>query len=382
MFYSKLPKEAVKKFDKAYDLYQNKERTMKIHAKDFNEEINEYFYEANRELYESKNKHIDIIRTKGKYIYDDKFMYLEKKGNIIIFKNYWGYHLTHIIYYNLETQEAYGYWKQQFKRTGVSLMVDFGTKYTMGYHTGWSTLYSNSQRLTDPESINILKEMPQFKYLPIEKFEKINYYFLISATDEMIHNYEILLKLGATKLATGLLLNRQTFSKKDFKKYNNLLKKNRSYDFIMKTKRRDESLIRERQRERESNRLKNFDKKINSYLEILRSTAKTAWEYQDYIIKTPTDLNDIKKEGTKLSHCIYSMRNTYFTRMINKENIVLFMRQKQKQEEPFYTIEIESDKIIQVRTKNNAVNKEITNVVNDWFMDNKNEVLSLYQATN
>src|SRR5690625_1929006 len=204
MFYSKLPREAVKAFDKAYSHYVNPKQATKVHEPEFKKEEDKFFYQANEELYNGNNKHLDYVLKNQKYSYDNNFTYLEKLKDWIVLKRYSGKMLTHILYINLETKELYGYWNIEFKKTGVNIMVDLNTKYSMGYYNGWDAIYNDAQRLRDKESIEILKSIDKFKYLPIEKFNKINYFILLDATESMINNYEVLLKFGANRVATDL----------------------------------------------------------------------------------------------------------------------------------------------------------------------------------
>lgn len=367
MFYSNLPKKAVKLFDAAYNKYSNPERIKKIHENDFKIEECKYFYRANEILYHGKNKHLKFLNNNIKYSYDSFFSYLEKEDNLIILYMYSKKILTHLMFFELDTGAIDHFWAKGFKRTNVLLMVSFNTKYEMGLYNGWSLIYSYAQRIRDKESIEILKSIDKFKYLPIELFDKINYFKLLQASDEMIHHYEILLKVGAIKLATGLMISGDVLTKEHFKEFNNEIKANRSYGYIL-------DLISpspKKQREQKSIL-------FNDFLNDLYKNFKTYWEYNNYIFRIPKSISDIKKESQELNHCLYDSRDRYLNRMINKNNIILLMRKKDNIDSPFYTIEIVGESINQVRSKNNSTSNKITKVANEFFNYYKQEVLELY----
>lgn len=371
MFYSKLPKEAVKAFDKAYSHYVNPKQATKVHEPEFKKEEDKFFYQANEELYNGNNKHLNYVLKNQKYSYDNNFTYLEKLEDWIVLKRYSKKMLTHILYINLETKEVYGYWNVGFKQTGVNIMVDLNTKYSMGYYNGWDAIYNDAQRLRDKESVEILKSIDKYKYLPIEKFNKINYFILLDATESMINNYEVLLKFGANRVATDLMLQKNYMDKEYFKKYRKQLKENRSLSYINR-------LIEKENQKIEELKEKAKEKSINDYLTEVNNKHNVTWQYKDFIIRVPSDIDDVKKEASELNHCLYSQRDRYFKKMMKKENILLFMRKIDKQDDPYYTIEIVGDEIVQVRTENNKTNEKVISLVSEWFTSKKNEVLELY----
>lgn len=76
--------------------------------------------------------------------------------------------------------------------------------------------------------------------------------------------------------------------------------------------------------------------------------------YQDeeYIIKAPQNFRELVTEGHKLHHCVGS----YSKRIASGETVVMFIRAKKKPKDPYFTCEIDPDrlKIIQVHGKNNC----------------------------
>lgn len=374
-FYSKLPKKAVTALDEAYSKYKDINRIQKAHAKDFKKEEDKYFYEANRELYEGNNKYLNFIKKNKKYDYDDTFSYLEQKANTIILRTYYLNNLDHILYIDLNNNKTYGYWARRFKQTNVVLMVDLSTSYNMFYNDGWGVVYSHNQRLIDKESIKILKSIEKFKYLPIELFDKINYYMLLNATKKQIHHYELLLKQGAIRIATQLMLKNRELSILEYRKYKDIIKANRSFKYLV-DKITDDHNEEIKKRKRITKRITN--KKIDKYLSTLPKRVQTKWKYKDYVIFIPKSLDEVKKESETLKHCLYSSKDIYLKNMIQRKNIILFLRKQNKIEDPFFTIEIKGDSIQQVRTYQNETSSKISKVVNEWFDDHRYDVLQVY----
>lgn len=117
-------------------------------------------------------------------------------------------------------------------------------------------------------------------------------------------------------------------------------------------KRRHDELITEKQQldivrrmnENPEKRKEEADKmrqKFPGAEEILREiTPKFAWEDENYIILVPQNLVEIMIEGNALHHCVGSS-DRYFDRIIQRETYICFLREKQKPNIPYYTIEVE-----------------------------------------
>lgn len=74
------------------------------------------------------------------------------------------------------------------------------------------------------------------------------------------------------------------------------------------------------------------------------------------MIVLPKDGEEIKAEGRALHHCV----GTYVERVAKGETMILFIRQEEKPEEPYFTLEYRDGKVIQCRGKNNcAMNKNV-----------------------
>ena len=71
----------------------------------------------------------------------------------------------------------------------------------------------------------------------------------------------------------------------------------------------------------------------------LKSLQKCVFEWQDLIVVLPQSVDDIIREGAKLSHCVGS----YAERHAKGSTTIVFIREKQKPDTPCYTAEISKD---------------------------------------
>lgn len=69
----------------------------------------------------------------------------------------------------------------------------------------------------------------------------------------------------------------------------------------------------------------------------------------NYTFVLPKELQELKAEGKALSHCV----GTYADRVARGETVILFVRQKEKIDNPLYTLEIKKGKIVQLRGMKN-----------------------------
>lgn len=357
-FYEKLSEKQIEILD---EFYKQKPQLYKRHEKDFNNYVSEtneeMFYLANKLLNEESNKHLEFIKKNKKYEYDSQFSYLEKRNDLIILKYFYNSYLERIAIFDKDNY--YGFMYKNFKTTDVALMIDSSNSTTMGYYAdGWSLIYIHNQRLRDQESIDIIKSLERFKYIPFEKFEKLNYFILLTASKEQLYNWELLLKFGATKCATQLMLRREIMTKELFTKYKDYLKKNRSLDYIL-----EKEAEEKKQFEKISNR-----KKYKILKEALKKQKKILLEFKDYILTNPTCWEDFEKESEELHHCLASNNMMYAEKVILKKSNIYFLRKKDNPEKPFFTIEASNNKIVQCRTKNNETDPEITKIVEKMLM--------------
>lgn len=89
-----------------------------------------------------------------------------------------------------------------------------------------------------------------------------------------------------------------------------------------------------------------FDKKIENRLKFLN---KYLFEYNGLIIRPAKNSKELIDEGSKLNHCV----GGYVERYADGQTNILFIRKKDKPNEPYYTAEITNNRIIQVRCKDN-----------------------------
>ena len=69
----------------------------------------------------------------------------------------------------------------------------------------------------------------------------------------------------------------------------------------------------------------------------------------NYTFVLPKKLQDLKAEGKALSHCV----GGYAERVARGETVIIFVRQKEKVDNPLYTLEIKKGKIVQLRGMRN-----------------------------
>lgn len=372
-YYAFLPAAVAKQFDERYskrpDFYNRDKKASEEWYGDesLNKKANEYlvqqfpYHEWFNENYKFQNDR-------------EQFSYLEKWGKwiVIIIGSIYGnkWYLERVLFYDPETEEHVGYALGLFKTIYLMIPAEHKRNGT-SWWTGYDTFYSQRQRLQHPDSTAILKSMDKYKYIPLEKFDKINYFHLLNATQEMVNNYEVLLKYGATKMATGLLMNRKMLQKKDFRMWKELLKKNRAYNYIdyyiQEAERTDREMKESQKRKME---LKDIDKK-------LQSMKKLYFEYGKYILRMPESIDDMEYESKVLNHCLgKSMLKQYSNSIVNGESLIMFLREKENPERPYFTIEIKGDQLIQCRTENNMVNQDVTLMVESFIQENKNHLVN------
>ena len=122
------------------------------------------------------------------------------------------------------------------------------------------------------------------------------------------------------------------------------------------------------------------DRLIAQIAEFKSKSAAEKWEilkpnwkkyiYEDptYTIIIPEKPEDLTREGTLLEHCVGS----YINNVTNGSDIILFLRKKEKPDEPFYTLNLSPDgtKIEQVHGHHNkwpAMNPEILPFLDKWI---------------
>jgi uncharacterized protein lin1253/lin1744 len=96
------------------------------------------------------------------------------------------------------------------------------------------------------------------------------------------------------------------------------------------------------------NNMKDEQKRIEfaNQLEKLLGLEQTIGNYTFVL---PKELQELKAEGKALSHCVGS----YADRVARGETVIVFVRQKEKVDNPLYTLEINKGKIVQLRGMKN-----------------------------
>ena len=90
-------------------------------------------------------------------------------------------------------------------------------------------------------------------------------------------------------------------------------------------------------------------KKFNKLLKELRKQAKDDdamnLRVEGLFIRLPNKLNELKKEGETLHHCV----GTYTSKVVKGETTIFFIRREEEPDKPFYTMEWKDNRIAQCR---------------------------------
>lgn len=114
-------------------------------------------------------------------------------------------------------------------------------------------------------------------------------------------------------------------------------------------KRHAELVEEQREREEELDAIKDAEKDV-AYKRIRKREAYLEMETEQYLLRLPKKINEIRQEGNAMHHCVA----TYIDRVAKGETTILFLRQKERPEEPFYTMEVRDGEVIQCRAKYNG----------------------------
>lgn len=96
-----------------------------------------------------------------------------------------------------------------------------------------------------------------------------------------------------------------------------------------------------------------------------------AWENEDYSILVPRHAGDIVMEGRLQHHCVGG--DNYLSSMNNRKSYILFLRRKEQLDIPYYTIEVEDNKIHQRYAAYNREPdaQEVDKVLKKWMREVK-----------
>ncbi len=115
-----------------------------------------------------------------------------------------------------------------------------------------------------------------------------------------------------------------------------------------------------------NNRLKY--KRVEVYdaqIAAMRDGLKRQYQFKanGLVVMPPHSAQEIVAEGHKLHHCV----GGYARDMAGQRCTILFIRQEKQKEKPFYTVEVQNDRIIQTRGRNNcAPTQEVKDFLEAW----------------
>ena len=108
-------------------------------------------------------------------------------------------------------------------------------------------------------------------------------------------------------------------------------------------------------------RVEQYDPQIAAMQKELKDRYQ--FKADSLIVLPPHSAREIVVEGQKLRHCV----GGYAQSMAEKRTVILFIRQEAKRNKPFFTVEVQCDKIRQVRGSNNrAPIPEVTAFLGKW----------------
>ena len=107
--------------------------------------------------------------------------------------------------------------------------------------------------------------------------------------------------------------------------------------------------------------------KDEQYKELLKNHLNKyqEMEVKDFIIRLPKNIGEIIYEGLVQHNCV---GNIYIDRILSRRSNILFVRKKESPDEPFVTLEVFNDRIVQCRYKYNKMcGPEITDIVEEYL---------------
>lgn len=116
----------------------------------------------------------------------------------------------------------------------------------------------------------------------------------------------------------------------------------KAHDRVMAEVQRKKDEAMRKQREKTARELKKL-------MDELRGMDPLHLRSKKFMIVLPSSVNDLKKEGTTLHHCVA----TYADRVAKGETLILFIRQISEPDTPFYTMEWRDNRVIQCRGSHN-----------------------------
>lgn len=115
---------------------------------------------------------------------------------------------------------------------------------------------------------------------------------------------------------------------------------------------------RQQELEEEKRKYKNFEKRLK------RLKKKYTFSDGKFLIRPAENSDELLIEGNELHHCVYSC---YKDRYMEGDTDILFIRNCQEPDKPFYTLEYKNGNIVQCRTYHNKERtREVANFLDKW----------------
>lgn len=115
---------------------------------------------------------------------------------------------------------------------------------------------------------------------------------------------------------------------------------------------------RQQELEEEKRKYKNFEKRLK------RLKKKYTFSDGKFLIRPAENSDELLIEGNELHHCVYSR---YKDRYMEGDTDILFIRNCQEPDKPFYTLEYKNGNIVQCRTYHNKERTpEVANFLDKW----------------
>lgn len=123
----------------------------------------------------------------------------------------------------------------------------------------------------------------------------------------------------------------------------------KAHDKAVDTINRLERELKRQTYDKRLNQIKNYDKEID-----------------EFVFLVPKDLQEIVDEGNELRHCVGNQ--DYLDRHANGQTTIVFIRQKDKPNQPYFTMEYANQRVVQIQGKRNReeVPTNISQAVGKW----------------
>ncbi|WP_233541959.1 MULTISPECIES: PcfJ domain-containing protein [Vagococcus] len=106
--------------------------------------------------------------------------------------------------------------------------------------------------------------------------------------------------------------------------------------------------------------------KRQTYEKRLSQIKKYDKEIDEFVFLVPKDLQEIVDEGNKLRHCVGNQN--HLDRHAKGQTTIVFIRQKDKPNKPYFTMEYANQHVVQIQGKRNReeVPTNISQAVIQW----------------